>query len=138
MRCPHCNGKVDRIDKFCRNCGRSVVGVLEDTETPAESAAAPLTRAFASSRDDSQTWGARLNAYGSTYGSAWAHPANATALVQETRDGTTVLFGPRSALPGAAFALRGVPAIQLPLGFQRPFKIASDSTNRAPNAPSLR
>lgn len=64
--------------------------------------------------------------------------ANATALVQQTRDGTTVLFGPRSALPGAAFALRGVPAIQLPLGFQRPFKIASDSTNRAPNAHSLR
>ncbi len=63
--------------------------------------------------------------------------ANATALVQQTRDGTTVLFGPRSALPGAAFALRGVPAIQLPLGFQRPFKIASDSTNRAPNAHSL-
>ena len=24
MRCPHCNGKVDPIDKFCRNCGRSV------------------------------------------------------------------------------------------------------------------
>jgi hypothetical protein len=64
--------------------------------------------------------------------------ANATALVQQTRDGTTVLFGPRSALPGAAFALRGVPAIQLPLGFQQPFKIASDSTNRAPNAHSLR
>jgi predicted amidophosphoribosyltransferase len=68
MRCPHCNGKVDRIDKFCRNCGRSVVGV-EDTEPSAESAAAPLTRALASSGDDSQTWGARLNAYGSTYGS---------------------------------------------------------------------
>jgi hypothetical protein len=64
--------------------------------------------------------------------------ANATALVQQTQDGTTVLFGPRSALPGAAFTLRGVPAIQLPLGFQRPFKIASDSTIRAPNAHSLR
>ena len=64
--------------------------------------------------------------------------ANATALVQQTQDGTTVLFGPRSALPGAAFALRGVPAIQLPLGFQRPFKIASDLTIRAPNAHYLR
>ena len=64
--------------------------------------------------------------------------ANATALVQQTADGTTVLFGPRSALPGAAFALRGVPAIQLPLGFQRPFKIASDSTEPALNAHSLR
>jgi hypothetical protein len=60
--------------------------------------------------------------------------ANSAALVQQTDNGTTVLFGPRSALPGAAFTLRGVPAIQLPLGFQRPYKIASDSTNRAPNA----
>jgi hypothetical protein len=64
--------------------------------------------------------------------------ANSTALVQQTNDGTSVLFGPRSALPGAAFTLRGVPAIQLPLGFQRPYKIASDSTNRALNAHSLR
>src|SRR5712692_1809116 len=64
--------------------------------------------------------------------------ANSTALVQQTNDGTSVLFGPRSALPGAAFTLRGVPAIQLPLGFQRPSKISSDSTNRAPNAHSLR
>jgi len=64
--------------------------------------------------------------------------ANATALVQQTHDGTTVVFDPRSALPGAVLALRGVPAIQLPLGFQRPFKITSDSTNRALNAHSLR
>jgi hypothetical protein len=64
--------------------------------------------------------------------------ANSTALVQQTACGTTVLFSPRSALPGAAFTLHGVPAIQLPLGFQRPYKIASDSTNRAPNAHLLR
>ena len=64
--------------------------------------------------------------------------ANSAALVQLTDNGTTVLFGPRSALPGAAFTLRGVPAIQLPLGFQRPCKIASDSTNWAPNAHSFR
>ncbi len=81
MRCPHCNGKVDRIDKFCGNCGRSVVGVVEETEPSAESAAAPRTRAFASSRDDSQTWGARLNAYGTTYGSGRAHPSACPAWV---------------------------------------------------------
>jgi hypothetical protein len=64
--------------------------------------------------------------------------ANSAALVQQTPAGTSLLFGPRSALPGAAFTLRGVPAIQLPLGFHRPCKIASDSTNRALNAHSLR
>ena len=64
--------------------------------------------------------------------------ANSAALVQRTADGTSVLFSPRSALPGAAFTLRGVPAIQLPLGFHRPCKIASDSTNLALNAHYLR
>lgn len=64
--------------------------------------------------------------------------ANSAALVQQTAHGTTVLFSPASALPGAAFTLRGVPAIQLPLGFHRPCKIASDSTNRALNAHYLR
>jgi hypothetical protein len=64
--------------------------------------------------------------------------ANSAALVNRTAAGTTLLFGPRSALPGAAFTLRGVPAIQLPLGFHRPCKIASESTNPALNAHSLR
>ncbi len=71
--------------------------------------------------------------------------ANAPALVQQTDEGTVVLFGPRSALPGAAFILRGVPAIQLPLGFHRyaplrgtPCKIASDSTKGRLVAQSLR
>jgi len=64
--------------------------------------------------------------------------ANSAALVQQTDHGTSVLFSPSSALPGAAFTLRGIPAIQLPLGFQRPSKIASDSTNRALNAHYLR
>jgi len=64
--------------------------------------------------------------------------ANSAALVQKTAAGTSVLFGPCSALPGAAFTLRGVPAIQLPLGFHRPCKIASDSTNPALNAHFLR
>lgn len=81
MRCPHCNGKVDRNDKFCRNCGRSVVAVVEETEQPAQLVSTSLTRPLASGGDDSQTWGARLNAYGSTYGSARKHPAGCPAWV---------------------------------------------------------
>ena len=64
--------------------------------------------------------------------------ANTPALVQQTDEGTVVLFGPRTALPGAAFILRGVPAIQLPLGFHQPFKIVSDSTKGRLVAQSLR
>ena len=71
--------------------------------------------------------------------------ANAPALVQQTDEGTIVLFGPRSALPGAAFILRGVPAIQLPLGFHRyaplpgqPCKITSESTKGRLVAQNLR
>jgi len=64
--------------------------------------------------------------------------ANSAALVQSTRDGTSLLFGPRSALPGAAFTLHGVPAIQLPLGLHRPCTFASDSTKSALNAHYLR
>jgi hypothetical protein len=64
--------------------------------------------------------------------------ANAPALVQQTDAGTTVSFGPRSALPGAAFILRGVPAIQLPLGFHRPCKIPSESTKGRLVAQNLR
>jgi hypothetical protein len=64
--------------------------------------------------------------------------ANSTALVHRQEQGTSIVFGPHSALPGAAFTLHNVPAVQLPLGFHRPFKIASDSTNRALNAHSLR
>ena len=64
--------------------------------------------------------------------------ANSAALVQRTAEGTSLLFGPRSALPGAAFTLRGIPAIQLPLGFHRPSKIASESTKPALNAHYLR
>jgi hypothetical protein len=64
--------------------------------------------------------------------------ANSTALVHRHELGTSIVFGPHSALPGAAFTFHNVPAVQLPLGFHRPFKIASDSTNRALNAHSLR
>jgi hypothetical protein len=64
--------------------------------------------------------------------------ANSTALVHRQEHGTSIVFGPHSALPGAAFTLHTVPAVQLPLGFHRPFKIASDSTKLALNAHSLR
>ena len=71
--------------------------------------------------------------------------ANAPALVQQTDAGTTVSFGPRSALPGATFIFRGVPAIQLPLGFHsyvplrdRPCKIPSESTKVRLVAQNLR
>jgi hypothetical protein len=64
--------------------------------------------------------------------------ADAPALVQQTNEGTVVLFGPRTALPGAAFILRGVPAIQLPLGFYMPIKNVSDSTKGRLVAQSLR
>jgi len=64
--------------------------------------------------------------------------ANAPALVQHTDEGTVVLFGPRSALPEATFILRGVPAVQLPLGFHRPCKITSESTKGRLVAQNLR
>ncbi len=64
--------------------------------------------------------------------------ANSAALVNRTAAGTTLLFGPQTALAGVAFTLRGVPAVQLPLGFHRPCKIASDSTKPALNAHFLR
>lgn len=48
--------------------------------------------------------------------------ANSAALVQRTEQGASLVFGPRSALPGVGFTLHGVLAIQLPLGHHRPFK----------------
>ena len=64
--------------------------------------------------------------------------ANSPALVQHTSAGLAVRFAPVSALPDAIFFLRGVRAFQLPLPFHEPCKIASDSTNQALNAHSLR
>lgn len=64
--------------------------------------------------------------------------ANSAALVQRSEHGTSLVFGPRSALPGAGFTLHGVPAIQLPLGYHRPFNNASHSTKPALNAHLLR
>jgi hypothetical protein len=64
--------------------------------------------------------------------------ANAPALVQHTDEGTVVLFGPRSVLPDATFILRGVPAVQLALGFHQPCKITSESTKGRLVAQNLR
>jgi hypothetical protein len=44
--------------------------------------------------------------------------ANAAALVQRTPTSTALQFAASSALPGVVLSLRGVPAFQLPLGFQ--------------------
>jgi hypothetical protein len=41
--------------------------------------------------------------------------ANSAALVQQTATGTSLLFAPTSAVPGAILVLKGVPAFQLPL-----------------------
>lgn len=53
--------------------------------------------------------------------------ANAPALVQRADDGATLAlrFAPHTALPGVTLFLKGVPAFQLALGFQRPQKFAS-------------
>ncbi len=64
--------------------------------------------------------------------------ANSPALVQQTARGTALQFSPTSALPGVILFLKGVPAFQLPLGFQEPFKTASQTTKRPPVAQNLR
>jgi hypothetical protein len=64
--------------------------------------------------------------------------ANSSAWVQQTPSGTALQFAPTSALPGMILFLKGVPALQLPLGLQEPCKITSETTNRALVAQSLR
>jgi hypothetical protein len=51
--------------------------------------------------------------------------ANTDALVQQAPHGTTLQFAPHSPLAGLILFLKGVPAFQLPLGFNRPCKIES-------------
>ena len=51
--------------------------------------------------------------------------ANTDALVQQAPHGTALLFAPHSPLAGVILFLKGVPAFQLPLGFNRPCKIES-------------
>ena len=64
--------------------------------------------------------------------------ANSSAWVQQTPRGTALQFAPTSALPGMILFLKGVPALQLPLGLQEPCKITSETTIRALVAQSLR
>jgi hypothetical protein len=51
--------------------------------------------------------------------------ANAAAMVQQTTFGTTLQFAAEGPLPGVILFLKGVPAFQLALGFNQPFKIES-------------
>jgi hypothetical protein len=64
--------------------------------------------------------------------------ANCAARVEQTPCGTASQFMPDSPFPGVTLFLKGVPAFQLALGFNRPFKISSDSTIRALVAQKLR
>ncbi len=64
--------------------------------------------------------------------------ANSSAWVQQTPRGTALQFAPTSALPGMILFLKGVPALQLPLGLQEPCRITSETTNRALVAQNLR
>ena len=64
--------------------------------------------------------------------------ANASAVMQQTGMGTTLQVAPSSALPGVTLFLTGIPAFQLPLGIQEPFKIASQTTNWPLVAQNLR
>jgi hypothetical protein len=64
--------------------------------------------------------------------------ANSSAWVQQTPRGTALQFAATSALPGMILFLKGVPALQLPLGLQEPCEITSQTTNRALVAESLR
>ena len=64
--------------------------------------------------------------------------ANCSAQVQQTPCGAALQFMPDSAFPGVTLFLKGVPAFQLALGFNRPLKISSDSTIRALVAQKLR
>lgn len=49
--------------------------------------------------------------------------ANSAALVQQTSFGTALQFAPNSSLPGVIMYLKGVPAFQLAVGFNQPYKI---------------
>lgn len=51
--------------------------------------------------------------------------ANTDALVQQAPHGTTLQFAPHSPLAGLVLFLKGVPAFQLSLGFNRPCQIES-------------
>jgi len=51
--------------------------------------------------------------------------ANTTALVQDTHCGMALQFAPESPFPGVTLFMRDVPAFQLTLGFNQPYRIES-------------
>ncbi len=51
--------------------------------------------------------------------------ANSAAFVQQSSFGTSLQFAPHSSLPGIILFLKGLPAFQLALGFNLPYKIDS-------------
>jgi hypothetical protein len=51
--------------------------------------------------------------------------ANTTALVHDTHCGMALQFAPESPFPGVTLFMRGVPAFQLTLGFNQPYRIES-------------
>ena len=51
--------------------------------------------------------------------------ANTLALVQDTHWGLALQFAPESPFPGVTLFVRGVPAFQLALGFNQPYRIES-------------
>jgi hypothetical protein len=64
--------------------------------------------------------------------------ANCAARVDQASCGTALQFMPDSPFPGITLFLKGVPAFQLALGFNRPRKSATDSTIQALVAQKLR
>jgi hypothetical protein len=51
--------------------------------------------------------------------------ANTAALVQDTHSGMAMQFAPDSPFPGVTLFMKGIPAFQLALGFNQPYKIES-------------
>ena len=51
--------------------------------------------------------------------------ANTAALVQDTHFGLALQFAPESPFAGVTLFMRGVPAFQLALGFNQPYRIES-------------
>ena len=64
--------------------------------------------------------------------------ANCAARAEQTSSGAALQFAPESPFPGVTLFLKGVPAFQLALGFNRPSKISNETTNRALVAQNLR
>lgn len=51
--------------------------------------------------------------------------ANTAAMVQQTDSGVALQFAPESPFAGVILLLKGIPALQLAFGFNRPLRIGS-------------